>query len=500
MRTLINNDRIGGTPARFGRTALVIQLALALVVVGYVVSNQRIAFPGASNDFDVRVAFADAAGLNPDHRPPVMVAGVVLGQVTKVDYDRGRAMVTLQLRGSAKGKIHRNATARITPRSAINDLTVDIDPGTSGTLDEGDVIGPAGNSSPVGLDRVLGVLNADSRAYAQVLLAQARIGLRGRTTEVHQTLAQLSSLMDPTTRVAAAMADRRADLRHLVDNLDVLFGTLGRRGDQLEEVVSYGRKTLDATSAQSTALRASVERLPTTLAALQSGLAGVTSLEKPLGPALTALRPAAARLPKALAALRRFTPQATGLVGDLDLLAKRGSTSSANLARLLGRVGPASESLNPAVADLEPTLSTLNSALPGYARLGDNFSGIFSTNDANGPRLRAYGFFEPPNPANLGLAGASTARVASMLVRAFTKACEDGSIVSCLTRYLVPGLPGSVQKVIPTMTRAPLSGAATPVPRAPGRAATPAALAPAIDTVLTRVQALLEPLIGRKGR
>ena len=84
----------------------------------------------------------------------------------------------------------------------------------------------------------------------------------------------------------------------------------------------------------------------------------------------------------------------------------------------------------------------------GIGQLGERFSGVLSTDDANGPVLRGLGTFEPFNPADFGAPGATGARkaaLASQAATALTLSCTRGSLVACLARYLVPGLPGSVR-------------------------------------------------------
>lgn len=460
MRLTRVPQRIGGRRVPFGRTALLVQLVVAIVVFGYAIQGQKIAAPWGDGDWKMQAVFDDAAGLDPGNRPQVMVAGVVVGYVTDIDERDGRAVATLKMDDDkVDGRIFEDATARVTPRSAINDLIVDVDPGTPGrrTLDDGAKLASAGNSGPVGLDRLTQVLDADTQAYAQVLLAEARTGLDGRSEALAGTLKELSTLMDPTTRVAGALADRRRQLSRLVGQLDVVFRTLGRRGEQLREVVRHGEGTLQAAGRQSTALESSMRQLPSTLAATRTGLDSVQRLAGPLVPALSRLRPGARRMPAALRSLRRFVPTGRGLLSDLRTLGRRGSEPAANLDRLLGRLGPAAQGLQGPVDDLTPLVDTLDHYKSGMAPLGDTFSGVFSTNDANGPRLRAYGFFEPVDPRDLGFGTSPSQRAAASTaaVRMLTQVCLKENPVACLARYLVPGLPGVVDGLArPVMERA----------------------------------------------
>jgi hypothetical protein len=188
-----------------------------------------------------------------------------------------------------------------------------------------------------------------------------------------------------------------------------------------------------------------VRELPRTLDAMGDALADVRSLAQPLQPALEELRPAAKQLPGTLRSLRDFVPSGQGLVDDLGRLVGDGGQSMVALRGVLKQLGPTSAALREPVAGLHPILTAINKNKDGIGLLGERFSGVFSTNDANGVILRGLGFFEKPNPANLGVPGASGAELRSLQrksVRALLKACKDNAL-ACLARFLIPGLPGT---------------------------------------------------------
>lgn len=446
----------------FGRTVILAQAAIAIAILAYLLSHEALRVPGTGDGFTVRAAFTDAAGLKADGHAQVTVAGVVLGRVTEVHQRDGLAIATLHLRDSVKNKIHGDATARIVPRSALQDLTVDLAPGTprAGPLREGTTIPPARTSAGVGLDRVVGVLDADTRAQVQVLLGELSRGLAGRTGRLGASLQELARLTQPATGVAASLADRRVLLSRLVRDLDAMLGEVGRHDGDLARVVDAGRRTLDVTAARDRELAGTVRELPATLASLGSAFTAVDALAPSLDPALVRLRPFARRLPAALAALRAFTPTGLGLTRDLTTLATRGGRPARDLRGALETLGPAARSLHEPVAQLLPTLRAIDKNKTGIGQLGDNFSGVFSTNDANGPILRGLGFFEPFDPRNFGFPGGTSGRGLELAKRdaatALTRVCLRVNPVACLVRYLVPGLPGAL-KAQP-LTARPRSG------------------------------------------
>jgi phospholipid/cholesterol/gamma-HCH transport system substrate-binding protein len=436
----------------FGRTIILAQALLALGVLVYLLSHEYIHLPlvGGSH-YELRAAFTDAAGLDGNSHSPVTVAGVPLGRVTGVEYRGGLAIATMQLPTSVEGKLFADARARIMARSALQDLMVDITPGSpaAGALPSGSTIAAAQSSSTVGLDRVIDTLDADTRTQVQVLLGQLSVGLLRRAGALRAGLSQLGELVDTSTGVTRQLAERRAFLTRLVGDLNTLATQLGNRDQDLANVVVLGQRTLAVTAARSAELSSTVRLLPSTLSALSDAMGAISALAPPLDPALEQLRPFARELPGALAALRAFVPTGIGLSRDLDTLATRGGTGVHDLRATLTALGPASRQLKKPTADLLPILRDIDRDKSGIGQLGDNFSGVFSTNDANGPILRGLGTFEPFNPVDVGFPasarGALLTRAQDESVLALTRVCLRSNPLACLVRYLIPGLPGSIR-------------------------------------------------------
>jgi ABC-type transporter Mla subunit MlaD len=375
---------------------------------------------------------------------------VPMGAVDQVSVEGGRAVATLKLDPDAAGKLHEGAEARIVPRSALQDLTVDIDPGdvSNPALTDGAAIETDRTSTTVGTDRVIDVLDVDTRAQAQVLLSQLSAGVHGRSPQLRADLAELSKVVDSTTGVTSALAERRHELTRFVDELDQLFAVLRERRASLADGIDVGQRTLAVTGARDQELAQSIAQLPSTMGRVRSALGSVTRLSRPLDPALEKLRPLADRLPGALSAVREFTPDGRALLSDIRDLSDRGRAPVRSLQSVLRRLGPAASGAKPTVADLLAVIKAIDKNKEGIGELGDNFSGVFSTNDANGPILRGLGFFEPFDPADLGFpANATPAQktaASAEAIKALSAVCLTQNPIACVQRYLIPGLPGFV--------------------------------------------------------
>jgi phospholipid/cholesterol/gamma-HCH transport system substrate-binding protein len=355
-------------------------------------------------------------------------------------------VATLRLDGDAEGLVHEGATAQIVSRSALQDLLVDVQPGPQDapSLGDGDVIPPSRTSSTVGPDRLVGVLDADTRAQTQVLVSQLAAGLKGRSPQLRTDLSDLSTLVDSTSRVTGALAERRDLLARLTRDLDTIFGTLGERDQQLAGVVDSGRRTVSVTAGRDAELASAMRQLPATLNGAGTALNAVDALSAPLEPALTDLRPFARRMPGALRHLRRFLPAGSRLLDDFDTLTTQGNGPVRDVAGALRELGGAATGLRSPVQKLLPSLQAINRNKNGIGEVGDHFSGVFSTNDANGPILRGLGFFEPINPEDLGFSAGDGADAKDAAAKALTQACLGVNPLACLVRYLVPGLPGTI--------------------------------------------------------
>jgi virulence factor Mce-like protein len=431
---------------------VVLQAALALTFLVALLHAEGVRLPfGDGGRWTVRVALADAGGLHDGSRAPVTVAGVAAGKVKHVAYDasRGRAVATLELEPSARGVLRRDATATVVPRSALEDLTLELSAGrSSAPLAAGDWIEGAHTAAPVALDRLVGVLDADTRAQVQVLLGQLAAGLRGRSGPLADAVGRLSRVLDPAARVTAALAARRTELTRLVDDLAGITGTVAVHDRALADGLRFGRRTLEVTGARERALAATVDELGPTLGSLRRALGATRALAVPLEPALTRLRPTARALPATLDGLRATVPDARTLVATLDGLRREGAAGLAGAREAARALPRLTGSLTSAARDGEAVIRAVDAKRDGIGLLGERFSGVLSTSDPNGVVLRGLGFFEPFNPEDFGEAGATGARLARLKTQAVTalvRTCRRENRLACLARYLVPGLPGAVR-------------------------------------------------------
>jgi phospholipid/cholesterol/gamma-HCH transport system substrate-binding protein len=162
---------------------------------------------------------------------------------------------------------------------------------------------------------------------------------------------------EPTYRDLAAVSTevvkRRAELRRLINSLQKLNTTLGRKDDDLAQLVQGANRVFTAIASERQNVSASVRELPSTLEQATTTLRKVEELADVLGPAAEEFRPAIIALKDANERTRPFALEAAPLIRD--------------------DIRPFVREARPLVRDLRPAATGLADAQPGLRR---TFRGI----------------------------------------------------------------------------------------------------------------------------
>jgi phospholipid/cholesterol/gamma-HCH transport system substrate-binding protein len=442
--------KVGRVP--LGRTAIVAQIIGAMIFLGYTLAKKDVKLPFSPAGYEVEIIFPDAKGLDPSDGPAAAVAGSPVGKVTDVRYADGRAVATVELDSNVKGKIFADASAAIRPASALQNLLVNIDPGSpaAGPLPDNQPIEPERTSDFVSIDELTSIFDADTQAYLQIVISEAQRALHGRAGELRSSLAELGRLTGTATPVASALARRRELLTRLVGDLDTILGTLAVRGDQLGTAVDAGSRTLAVTSRRSNQLRAAVGELAPALGEARRSLAATRGITEPLAPALERLAPAARFLPPAAAKLRALVPPTGRFLNQVDALSRDGRLPVDLFLQGTQGLAQKAQQLIPAAKDISYRADLLDKYKGGAAQFGDVLSGAFSVSDSAGN----YGQVdllkpEPLRPENFGLQAAAARsqggrppRLETLLATALERSCQTQSPYACLMRFGIPELQG----------------------------------------------------------
>ncbi|WP_205699482.1 MlaD family protein [Conexibacter sp. SYSU D00693] len=379
--------------------------AIALAVAGYVLANQRLRFPLLEEaPFTLKAEFSTAQAVTPGQGQTVRVSGVRVGDISKVELEEGRAVVTFELDPEFDDLVRTDATALLRPKTGLKDMFVELQPGTrrAPVAREGWTMPIRATQPDVNTDEVLAALDADTRDYVKLLVGDGAEGLRGRAGDLREVLRRFEPTHRDLARVNGAVAERASNLRRLVHALHVLNAELGGKDDELAELVGSSAKVLRAFAQEGTDVSAAVRELPDALRQTTDALGRVERFADVLTPAADELRPVARALTGANAQLapfaretapvlrdqvRPFVRQARPTVRRLDAPAEQLRSATPQLTRsftvlnhLLNMVG-----FNPRGREGPAVKARDEGFLFWIAWLNHNSTAIWPTSDAHGP-------------------------------------------------------------------------------------------------------------------
>ena len=106
--------------------------AIALVTVYVILQQQRLRIPVLEEKpFVLKAEFETAQAVTPGQGQTVVVAGVKIGDISKVELEDGRAVVTMDIERKFL-PIYKDATAAVRPRTGLQDVFIELDPGQRG--------------------------------------------------------------------------------------------------------------------------------------------------------------------------------------------------------------------------------------------------------------------------------------------------------------------------------------------------------------------------------
>lgn len=373
----------------------IIGLLVAAAAVGsYILVNQRLKLPW-EDIYSVRVELPTAQAITPGQGQTVTVAGVNVGEIGAVDLVNGRAVVRMDIERDKLGSVHADAKVLVRPRTGLQDMTIDMDPGTptAPELGKDDVLPVARATPSVNVDEVLAGLDADVRPYVQGLFQGLGKGLAGDTALNLRSLLKTSRpVLARTEELTAAIGERRRELRRLVSNLASLSGRVAGQSDDLQDLVGQGNATFAAVAAEDDALRRALAQLPGTLDEVDGALAAARPLARDLRPALTRLVPTARKLDPALKDLAALSRTGRPAVRQLRGLSREGRGTARQASAAISALTPITPQLDRSVAQLGRIANMVAYNPPGkqegylfwLAWFAHNTNSMLSTQDANG--------------------------------------------------------------------------------------------------------------------
>lgn len=343
----------------------ILALAVVGVLVGsYILSNQRFYAPSwvpvIGSDFvDYQAEMATAQAFTAGQGQTVMIAGVSVGEIGQVTLKDGRAQITMKIKRKYT-PIYRDATVLSRPKTGLNDMTIELDPGnaTAGELDGGGLI-PISQTLPnVNPDEFLAGLDVETRNYIQLLIGGAGQGLEGNAANLSATLKRFDPLARNVAKLTSLLKTRTQNIKRSIRNFRLLSEELGARETQLGQFVDSSNRVFRAFSNTEQGLRATIRELPAALTATNDALEKSQALTDELGPTLEALQPTAEGLEPALKAFQSFAKETKPAIED--------------------QIGPFTEIAQPPAAALRPAAADLAATQPQLAQSFEVLNQLFN--------------------------------------------------------------------------------------------------------------------------
>jgi phospholipid/cholesterol/gamma-HCH transport system substrate-binding protein len=326
-------------------------IAIAAVAAVIILANQRLALPSwtpfiGEDHYEIQAELSTAQAVTPGQGQTVNIAGVQVGEISRVRLEDGRAIVGLRLKEKYDGRIYRDASVLLRPKTGLKDMVAELTPGTrrAGRLPDGGRIPVSQTLPDVNLDEILASLDADTRDFLQLLLGDGAEGLRDNGPALANAIRRFEPTSRELRRVGEALEVRDRNISRVIHNFSLLTEELGSKDRQLAEFVENSNGVFSILARQDSNLQATLRELPGALRTTRTALDKSERLANELGPTLQALRPGARALGPTQRALRPFLRDTTPIIRD--------------------ELRPFTRDVRPVVSDLRPTLHDLSRAAP----------------------------------------------------------------------------------------------------------------------------------------
>jgi len=389
--------------------AIIVLAVLALIALLIILANQKAALPGwvpglGQDFYELNAEFSSAQAVTPGQGQAIDIAGIQVGKVGAVSLEDGHAVVRMDIEPKYAKLIHRDASLLLRPKTGLNDMVIEVDPGTEGkTPDEGSSIPLAQSLPNVQPDQILAALDADTRDYLALLLNAGGEGLGHQGRQLSAALRRFEPLSRDLAKIGGALALRRQNIARSIHNFRLVLEALGRHDTELAQFVDSSNAVLATFADQEASIRQALQELPPTLRTAQVDLARSDRFSRVLRPAALRLIPSSQALKPALEASQRLFRETLSPIRDQIRPFTR------QVRPTIRHLAQAAEPLNKTSAGLRKSFTNLNFLLnelaynpPGKTKegflfylawLNHAFNSIYLTQDAEGPLRRGLLLF-----------------------------------------------------------------------------------------------------------
>jgi phospholipid/cholesterol/gamma-HCH transport system substrate-binding protein len=381
--------------------AIGVLAVLAVVTTGVILARQQANLPSwlpilGQDHFVLKAEFSSAQAITPGQGQTVNIAGIKVGSIAGVDLENGVAVVNMNIDPKYAPLIHTDASLLLRPRTGLQDMTIEIDPGQKGKeVAQGSTV-PLANTQPnVNPDQILASLDGDTQSFLQLLLQGGAQGLYGHSEELSAGLRRFDPTVHDIARINSALVQRRQNLRRVITNFGKLSTELGHRDTELARFVRSSNTVLGSFAKEQNAIRSTLQEFPPTLTQTQSTLTSANRLALILGPASRKLIPSAQALAPALRQVRPLFRETTDPIHhQIRPFSRAAQKPLKHINQASKPLASTTTSLSKGFNDLNLLLNALAYNPPGAADegylfwaswLNHNTNAVFFTQDAAGP-------------------------------------------------------------------------------------------------------------------
>jgi phospholipid/cholesterol/gamma-HCH transport system substrate-binding protein len=303
--------------------ALIVLVLIGLATLLGILSQQKAALPGwipafGQDFFKLEAEFSTGQGIMAGQGQAITIAGVQVGKVSTVRLENGRAIIGMNIEPEYADLIHKDAEALIRPKTSLNDMNIDIEPGVGPEKVEEGYVLPVANTAPnINPEDFLQTFDGDTQDYLRLLLSGGAQGLSGDGgKELGGIFRRFYPFVRDVERLNSEVAKRRKALARVIHNFSLLTQELGRNEEIVRRWVSESSEALQPFADEADSIEAALREFPSTLQVTNKTLKTASELSVNLGPALTELIPQAKALGPALDATSEMFKETTPVLRD----------------------------------------------------------------------------------------------------------------------------------------------------------------------------------------
>jgi virulence factor Mce-like protein len=317
--------------------------------------------PLTASGYRVNVSFPNAGQLGT--QADVRISGVTIGKVVSKALDPGgnRTIATLEI-NSKFAPLHQDIHAILRQKTIIGETYVELTPGTptSPILHDGAMLPPGQVQNAVQLSDVFNTFDPKTRHAFQSWQQELAQAVQGNDQNLNNVLGNLPQFATSADSILAVLDIQHAATVRLLRNGGTVFAALGSNQSALRNLVVTGEQVFHTTAANDAALARTFHVFPTFLHESKATFARLQSFALDADPVIRELNPAIAQIGPTLRSVQALSPDLRRLftnLGPLITAAKTGLPAIRDVINgatpTLGALGPFLEQLNPILHWLE---------------------------------------------------------------------------------------------------------------------------------------------------